>query len=114
VCSSDLGLRQAHFVAKRAQMRRREVVVAILDQMQKLDQEIGASGPGRQQLSYLPPRLDIELAPLRKGPRAFPRAHIAGRPIGTAAICDLLRHCSYFSRLDLWKRARNRLVRRFF
>ena len=40
----DRGLRQTHFVAKRAQMRCREIVVAILDQVQKLDQEIGAAG----------------------------------------------------------------------
>ena len=34
----DRGLRQSHFIAEGAQMRRREIVVAILDEMQKLDQ----------------------------------------------------------------------------
>jgi hypothetical protein len=34
----DRGLRQSHFIAEGAQMRRREIVVAILNEMQKLDQ----------------------------------------------------------------------------
>src|ERR1022692_4809878 len=49
-------LRQGHFLAKRPQVPCREIVIAILDQMQELDEEIRATRPGAEQFAHLPKR----------------------------------------------------------
>ena len=51
----DLGLRQAHLLGERREMGGREVAVAVLDQMQMLDQQIAPARPLAEQ-APAPPR----------------------------------------------------------
>ena len=61
----DLGLGKAHLVGKRRQMRRRQMAVAVLDQVEMLDQEIAPARPLAEQGAHLLERRILELAALR-------------------------------------------------
>jgi hypothetical protein len=49
-------------------MRGAEVAVAVLNQVQMLDQQITLAGPVGEQRAYLAERLLLDLAPLRMAP----------------------------------------------
>ncbi len=49
----DLGLGQAHVLGQGAQVPGGEMAVAVLDQVQELDQQVAAAGPGAQQLTHI-------------------------------------------------------------
>ena len=54
----NLGHRQAHFFCQGTQMRGREMAKAVLDQMQKLDQQVaGARAVAQQRANSLPSRV---------------------------------------------------------
>ena len=60
----NLGLGQAHLVGERGQMRGREMAVAVLDQVQVLDQQIAPARPVAEQRLHLLERLVVDLPPL--------------------------------------------------
>ena len=64
----DLRLRHAHLLGQRNQMARRQMPVLVLDQMQELDQQIGAARLIAEQRAHVFERGVIELAPLRRAP----------------------------------------------
>ena len=68
----DRCLRQAHLLTQRTQMAGRKMVVAVLDQMEKLDQQIGPARPGAEQFTHLAKRVTLNLPSLGKGPGALP------------------------------------------
>ena len=67
----DFGLRKAHFFGKGAHMGCGQVAEAVLDQMQKLDQEIPIARAVAEQVPDLDQRLVVELPALGMG-SAFP------------------------------------------
>jgi hypothetical protein len=79
----DLGQRELHLLRQRRKVRRRQVTVTVLDEMEMLDQEIAPARPRVEKRSHLRQRLRIDLAALggTPGPPA-----IAGR----RAICDTI------------------------
>ncbi len=64
------GKRQLHLVGKRCEMRGRDLMILVLDQMQVLDQEIAAARPVAEQKLDLMRGGGIDLAALggRLGP----------------------------------------------
>ena len=68
--------RQLHLVGKGCEMRRGNLVIGVLDQMQMLDQEVAAPRPVAQQLLNLVGGGGIDLAAL--GGRLGPLASLAG------------------------------------
>ena len=60
----DLGLGKAHLVGKCRQMRGRQMAVAVLDQVEMLDQEIAPARPLAEQGAHLLERRILELAAL--------------------------------------------------
>ena len=79
-----LGERQLHLVGKRGEMGGGNLVIAVLDQMQMLDQEIAAPRPVAEQQLDLVRGLGIDLAPL--GSRLGPPASLA-RMFERADLC---------------------------
>jgi hypothetical protein len=65
------GLRESHLLAERAQMAGGNIVVAVLNEMQILDEQVVTPRLIPQKLAYLLERLSIELPPLREGPRSL-------------------------------------------
>ena len=61
----DLGLRHLHLVGERGEMRRREVAVVILDEVEMLDQQVAAARPVGEQGLDLGQRVRVDLAALR-------------------------------------------------
>src|SRR6185312_11818542 len=59
-----LGKRQLHLVGERGQVRGGDLVIAVLDQMQVLDQEVATPRPVAEQCGNLLASLRIDLAPL--------------------------------------------------
>ncbi len=72
------GLRNAHFFGQGPDMRRREVAICILDQVQKFDQQIAAARAVAQQNAHLIPCRVFQLASL--GRRTAFAAAASGRP----------------------------------
>ena len=73
----DLGLGELHLGRERGEMRRGQVAVAILQQMQVLDQEIAPARAIAEQRPHLVERSRVELTALRsagRGGGAFCRA----------------------------------------
>ena len=64
----DRRLRQPHLLGERREMRGAEVAVAVLDQVQVLDQQIALARPVAEQRAYLVERLLLDLAPLGMAP----------------------------------------------
>jgi hypothetical protein len=58
-----------------------EIVVAILDEMEEFDEEIGSARPGTKEFTNLVKCVPVKLPTLRKGSGAFPRANIEGPPV---------------------------------
>ncbi len=65
-------------------MPARNVMIAILDQMEALDQQVMAAGTVSQKLSNLLKGGEIELSPLRKAPRALAGSGVSCRPVRPA------------------------------
>ena len=90
-----VGLRNTHFLAQGAQMPSRDIMVAVLDQMQELDEKIPAARPIAEQRAHLLESLEIELTPLGEGPRALALAIMPRRPVGGASVApDALIHAT--------------------
>ena len=68
----DLGLRKLHFVRERREVRRRNVAVAILDQMEEFDQEIAPTRAGSKQPLDRGTRTRVDLAAAAATFGAFP------------------------------------------
>ena len=72
----DFGLGEAHFLGQSPQMGGGEAAVFVLNQMQKLDQQVAASGPLAQKCANLRQRPVFILAPLGRlaalPPAGFP------------------------------------------
>ena len=66
----DLGERELHLLRERGEMRGREMAVAVLDQMQVLDQQVALARPVAEQRAHLVERLRIDLAALGRARRA--------------------------------------------
>ena len=66
------GKRQFHLVGERCEMRRRDLAVLVLDQVQMLDQQIAAPRPVAEQQLDLMRRRRVDLAALRGRFRPFP------------------------------------------
>ena len=66
----DLGLRELHLVGERREMRGGEMPVAVLDEMQMLDQQIAPARPVAEQRAHLVERRRVDLAALRRLRRA--------------------------------------------
>ena len=62
----DLGERHLHLGGERREMRGGEMAVAVLDQMQMLDQQIAPARPVAQQRAHFFERLRVDLAALRR------------------------------------------------
>ena len=60
----DLGQREPHLVRQRREMRRGEMPVVVLDQVQMLDQQVAPARPVGQQRAHLVERLRVDLAAL--------------------------------------------------
>src|SRR5258708_3879274 len=65
----DLGLRQPHFGRERRKMRRGDMAVLVLDQMQVLDQQIAPARTIGQQRLHFGERLRIDLPALGSAAR---------------------------------------------
>ena len=61
-------LGQPHLLGERGEMRGAEVAVAVLDQMQMLDQQIAPARPVAEQRAHLDQRPLLDLAPLGMAP----------------------------------------------
>ena len=70
------GKRQLHLVGKRCEMRRGNLVIGVLDQVQMLDQEVAPPRPVAEQKRDLVRGLGIDLAALRR--RLGPLPALAG------------------------------------
>ena len=66
----DFGLRELHLLRERREMRGREMAVAVLDEMQVLDQQIAPARPVAEQRTHLVERRRIDLAAFRRLRRA--------------------------------------------
>ena len=89
----DLGLRQAHLLGERRQMRGREMAVAVLDQVQMLDQQVAPARAVAEQGPHL-----LERAWHRPGgPWAVPRRAAGRRPDVLADLACALGHASLSS-----------------
>ena len=90
----DLGLRELHLRGERGEMRRRQMAVAVLQQMQVLDQQIAPARPVAEQRPHLFERARIDLPALRgsRGPAALPAGQF-GRGVVHghvyAAVCTI-------------------------
>ena len=65
----DFGERELHLLRQRGEMRGREMPVAVLDQVQMLDQQIAPALAIAQQRAHLVERLRIDLAAFGRPPR---------------------------------------------
>src|SRR5262249_29539605 len=75
----DLGERELHLVRERSKMRGREMAVAILDEMEVLDQEIASALAVSEQRSDLVERARIDLAAFRRLGRSPPARAVCPR-----------------------------------
>src|SRR5215831_15558215 len=62
----DFGQRKAHLLRQRGEMRGGEIAVAVLDQMEVLDQEIATARPVGQQCAHLVERSRVDLPAFRR------------------------------------------------
>ena len=69
-------------------------MVAILDQMEEFDEEIGPARPGAKEFTNLAKRVPVKLPPLGESSGALPRANIAGPPVRASVGCGLLLHAT--------------------
>ncbi len=70
----DLGQRELHLLRQRGKMRGGEIAIAILDQVQILDEQIAPALPVAQQRAHLGKRGGLNLAALGRFPGAVPPA----------------------------------------
>ena len=66
----DLGERKLHLLRQRGEMRGGEIAVAVLDQVQVLDQQIAPALALAEQRAHLVERLRLDLPALGRLPRA--------------------------------------------
>ena len=86
-------LRQTHLLAQRPQMGRGDIMIAVLNQVQIFDQQIGATRLAAQQFLYVLERVVFELASFGKASGPLARADMSCRPVrSAAAIWGLLLH----------------------
>ena len=78
----DLGERKLHLGGERGEMRGREMAVAVLDEMQMLDQEIALAAARAKQRADLVERGRIDLAALGGAARAAAAVAIGASPFG--------------------------------
>ena len=57
--------RKSHLLGKRGQVSHRDAVVAVLDEVQELDQQVALTWPIAEQFAHLVKRLRLDLATLR-------------------------------------------------
>src|SRR5205085_1894795 len=74
-----LGLRQAHFLRQRREVRGREVAEMVLQPVQVLDQQVGAPWRVTEQLPHFGQRLVCGLAALGTLALALPNGERSGR-----------------------------------
>src|SRR5215831_1253399 len=86
------GLRKPYLLTQRTEVAGRNIVVAILNEMQILDQQIVAPGLVPEQLANLFQRLGLKLSALGKGSCALARSDVPFRPVGAAIGGGLLLH----------------------
>src|ERR1700687_613103 len=79
----DLGQSEPHFLCQSGEMRGREMTVAILDQVQMLDQQIAPTLTLAKERAYFVKRARVDLAALWR----------ARRPASPAAPAMLGRQC---------------------
>jgi hypothetical protein len=89
------GLRQAQFIAKGPQMSRRDIVVAILNQVEIFNEEVVTPGAVAQQLSNLLKRGEVELPSLGKTPCALSGSDMSCWPVRPTIHRGFLCH-AYF------------------
>ena len=65
----DFGERELHLLRQRREMRGGEMAVAVLDQVQVLDQQVAPARPVAEQRAHLVERLRLDLAALRRARR---------------------------------------------
>ena len=108
----DRQLWQAHLVAQCAQVAGRKVMVAILDEVEKFDQEIGATRPRAEMLTNQAERIAVKLSSLGESSGTLPRSYVQGPLVLASVRCRLLPHAtsSPFSR-DPWSQTGQRLSR---
>jgi len=84
----DLGERELHLLRQGGEMRGREIIVAVLDQMQMLDEEIAPAFAIAEQRPHPPHARRIDLAAFRGARRAaasgFPRS--SGGNVGGGSV----------------------------
>jgi hypothetical protein len=62
-------------------MAGRKIVVAILNEMEEFDKEVGPARPRAKQFTNLAKRVPVELPPLGKSSGPLPRPNIKGSPV---------------------------------
>jgi len=77
----------------------RNIVVAILNEVQIFDQEVVAPRLGLEKLADLLKRLGFKLPTLGKSPCAFARSYMSCRPVGATVAWGLLLHSTLPSSL---------------
>ena len=90
-----LRLRQPHLVRERRQVLRRQAAVAILDQVQELDQQVPPPRPLAEKLADLVRRRRLDLPPPRREappPTTLPRLR---RPRGAGPLNAYRHHCPH-------------------
>jgi len=93
------GLRKPHLLAEGTQVSGRNIVVAILNEVQIFDQEVVAPRLGLEKLADLLKRLGFKLPTLGKSPCAFARSYMSCRPVGATVAWGLLLHSTLPSSL---------------
>jgi hypothetical protein len=88
------GLGHAQFIAKRPQMSRRDVVIAILNQMEIFDQEVVTPGAVAQQLSNLLKRGEVKLPSFGKTSCALTGSDMSCWPVWPTIQRNFLLHAS--------------------
>ena len=83
----DLGERKLHLGGERGEMRGREMAVAVLDQVQVLDQEIALAAARAEQRANLIDRRRIDLAALGRAARPAASLAVGASPVWLAAVC---------------------------
>src|SRR5579862_2387109 len=74
----DLGLGELHLERQRREVRCRDVVIPVLDQMQMLDEQIAAARPVTEQRLDVGQGIGIDLPPFRLETAATPSGTLGG------------------------------------
>jgi hypothetical protein len=75
-------------------MAGREIMVAILDQMEEFDEQIRPARPGAKEFTNLTVRVAVKLSSLGKSSGPLPRSYIQGPPVLASVGCSRLPHAT--------------------